>query len=184
MTCKNESITCCKTKGNGRERGVSDREVFSLFPLLHKRPKKMSVVEENFDRLAIGDDDSDAVVARWAATLEEAKRQAARHATERATGASREESWVDVSDHASTSIKQSTSTSKTLTTSTTAAAVPRDSGDAWRQEEWHIAFIVLVKRRRFVFCLATDKRKRKSQHQEQLTASLLPLSLLFFSPKL
>lgn len=121
----------------------------------------------DFGRLAIGDGEGQqedpAVAARWAATLDEARRQAARHAAEIAARARCDESWVDVSyagtgaSSASSSSKQSTSTTSktsTTTTMTSGEAVPRDSGDAWRQEEWHIAFIVLVRceGRPFSFC--------------------------------
>ena len=41
--------------------------------------------------------------------------------------------------------KTSASTSSTSAAAATPSPVPRDSGDAWRQEEWHIAFIVLVR---------------------------------------
>jgi len=114
------------------------------------------------ERLSIADEE---VAARWLSTLEETKRMAARHAADVAAAAAAaaaaaggDDAWVDVAaggdadardrSHSRTSLP-STSTAKTSTSSTSATAasppVPRDSGDAWRQEEWHIAFIVLVR---------------------------------------
>lgn len=110
--------------------------------------------ENAMEQLLLGDDDDKQVAARWLSTLEETKRMAARHAADVAAVAAAaarrgDDAWVDVAGGNDCTLKKqslSPSTSKTSTSTTsTAAAVPRDSGDAWRQEEWHIAFVVLVR---------------------------------------
>ena len=104
---------------------------------------------KTMERLSLNDDDGE-VAARWLSTLEETKRMAARHVADVATAAAArggDDAWVDVAagrenDYAPR--KQSSSSTSTSITSTSTPGVPRDSGDAWRQEEWHIAFVVLV----------------------------------------
>lgn len=119
--------------------------------------------KRTMERLSIGDDDDDEVAARWLSTLEETKRMAARHAADVAAAAAAaaqrgDDAWVDVagggSDYdapmgkrssSSTPSSTSISAASSKTSTSTRIGVPRDSGDAWRQEEWHIAFVVLVR---------------------------------------
>lgn len=110
------------------------------------------------ERLSIDDDDE--VAARWLSTLEETKRMAARHAADVAAAAAAQrgdDAWVDVAGGDALATKQPSSTSTSSAaaskTSTSTTGVPRDSGDAWRQEEWHIAFVVLVREGNAVRCL-------------------------------
>lgn len=139
------------------------------------------------ERLSIGDDDDEQVAARWLSTLEETKRMAAHHAADVAAAAAAaarrgDDAWVDVAggNDDDSSKKQSSSPPSTSKTSTS-TTVPRDSGDAWRQEEWHIAFIVLVSDISSSLLLHSRASKTEERTKERgrgkLTFFLLSLSL-------